>query len=248
MPALALVFHPLMVPDFRFECEGLGEWEGQAAWQIHFAQRPDRPGRLIAYSAGGKYSLLALKGRVWVDPGTFQVLRLESELVQPVKEMALTLQHIAISYQPVPFRTQDQELWLPRNAEIYVERQGRRYYRRHTFSDFKLFTVQTTQDIQLAKESYGFTNQSDRDITGVLIVTPISEAGLDPVSVSFTIPAGGSIVKLVGSGKEVAIPVESVESATFTHNGPQDAVRVDARLSKASTLDVISGVSIPLKP
>jgi hypothetical protein len=54
-------------------------------------------------------------------------------------------------------------------------------------------------------------------------------------------------VKLVGPGKDVAIPVESVASATFAHNGPLDSVKVDAHLSKESTLDVISGTSLPVK-
>jgi hypothetical protein len=136
---------------------------------------------------------------------------------------------------------------LPKIVDLYVERQGRRYYRRHTFKDFQLFVVDTAQSVQLAKESYGFTNETDRDIMGVLTVTPISGAKLDPVSLSFTIPAGGSIVKLVGPGKDVEIPVESVASATFAHNGPLDSVKVDAHLSKESTLDVISGTSVPLK-
>jgi len=245
MPAIALLFHPLLASDFSFACEGLGQWEGHAAWQVHFVQRPDRPGRILSYSAGGKYSSLALKGRAWVDPGTFQLLRLESQLVQPVKELGLTEEHIVISYQPVQFRVLDQQLWLPQIAELYVERQAHRYYRRHTFSDFQLFTVETMQNIQLAKESYGFTNQSDRDIRGVLTVNPISEARLDPVSISFTIPAGGRVVKLVGLGKDVGIPVESVLSATFAHNGPLDSVKVDAHLSKESTLDIISGTSTP---
>ena len=247
MPAIALLFHPLLAPDYTFACEGLGGWEGRSAWQVHFLQRPNRPGRILSYSAGGKYSSLPLKGRAWIDPGTFQVLRIETELVRPLPEVALTVNRVAISYQPVQFPSQEQELWLPKTVDLYVERQGRRYYRRHTFKDFQLFIVETTQSVQLAKESYGFTNQSDQDIRGVLTVTPISGAKLDPVSLSFTIPAGGNIVKLVGPGKDVAIPVESVGSATFAHNGPLDSVRVDAHLSKESTLDVISGTSVPLK-
>ena len=247
MPAIALLFHPLLAPDYTFACEGLGGWEGRSAWQVHFLQRPNRPGRILSYSAGGKYSSLPLKGRAWIDPGTFQVLRIETELVRPLPEVALTVNRVAISYQPVQFPSQEQELWLPKTVDLYVERQGRRYYRRHTFKDFQLFIVETTQSVQLAKESYGFTNQSDQDIRGVLTVTPISGAKLDPVSLSFTIPAGGNIVKLVGPGKDVAIPVESVASATFAHNGPLDSVRVDAHLSKESTLDVISGTSVPLK-
>lgn len=247
MPAIALLFHPLLAPDYTFACEGLGGWEGRSAWQVHFLQRPNRPGRILSYSAGGKYSSLPLKGRAWIDPGTFQVLRIETELVRPLPEVGLTVDRVAISYQPVQFPSREQELWLPKTVDLYVERQGRRYYRRHTFKDFQLFTVETTQSVQLAKESYGFTNQSDQDIRGVLTVTPISGAKLDPVSLSFTIPAGGNIVKLVGPGKDVAIPVESVASATFAHNGPLDSVKVDAHLSKESTLDVISGTSVPLK-
>ncbi|MGC2195405.1 MAG: carboxypeptidase-like regulatory domain-containing protein [Terriglobales bacterium] len=248
LPGLALLFHPFLASDYKFTCEGLGEWAGNAAWQVHFVQRADRPGRLLAYSAGGRSSSVALKGRAWIDPGTFQVLRLESDLVEPLKDFDLTEQHIAISYQRVQFRTLGQQLWLPQVADLYVQRQGHRYYRRHTFSNFQLFTVDATENIQLAKESYGFTNESDHDIAGVLTVTPVSGVKLDPVSVLFTIPAGGSVTKLVGPGKDVSIPVESVGFATFAHNGPLDSVKVDAHLSKESTLDVISGTSIPAKP
>jgi len=248
MPAIALLFHPLLAPDFTFKCEGLGAWEGQSAWQVHFVQRFDRPGRLLSYSAGGRYSSLALKGRAWIDPGTFQVRRLETELAQPLKELGLTEEHIVITYQPVKFRTQDRRLWLPSIVELYVERQGRRYYRCHTLSGFQLFTVDTTQNIQLAKESYGFSNETDREITGVLTVTPVVGTKLRPVSVSFTIPARGKVVKLIGPGKDIGIPVESVRSATFAHSGPPDAVKVDAHLSKESTLDVVSDPSAVLKP
>ena len=246
MPAIALLFHPVLASDYAFTCEGLGGWEGRSAWQVHFVQRPDRPSRILSYSAGGKYSSLPLKGRAWIDVGTFHVLRIETELVKPLPEVGLTVDHVAISYQPVQFPSRAQELWLPKIVDLYVERQGRRYYRRHTFKDFQLFVVDTAQSVQLAKESYGFTNETDRDISGVLTVTPVMGGKFDPVSVSFIIPAGARVVKLVGPGKDIAIPVESVASATFAHNGPLDSVKVDAHLSKESTLDVISGTSVPL--
>ncbi len=189
MPAIALLFHPLLATDFNFSCEGLGSWEGHVAWQVHFEQRLDRPGRLLAYSADGKYSSLALKGRAWIDPGSLQVLRLESELVKPPVDLGLTVEDIAISYRPVHFRSLDGQLWLPNIIDLYVERKGRRYYRRHTLSDFQLFMVEATQNIKFAKESYRFTNQTDHDIKGVLTVTPISGSKARPVSLSFTIPA-----------------------------------------------------------
>ena len=241
MPAIALLFHPLLATDFNFSCEGLGNWEGRAAWQVHFEQRSDKPGRLLAYSADGKYTTLSLKGRAWIDPGTLQVLHLESELVKPPVDLGLTVEDIAISYRPVHFRSLEGQLWLPGVIDLYVERKGRRYYRRHTLSDFQLFTVEATQNIKFAKESYRFTNQTDHDIKGVLIVHPTTGSNAQPISLSFTIPAGASVFKLVGHGKDIEMPVESIGSATFTHEGPHDAVRVDAHLSKESTLDVITG-------
>jgi hypothetical protein len=245
MPAIALLFHPVLASDFSFTCEGLGELEGRNTWEVHFVQRLDRAGRILGYEAGGRYSSLPLKGRAWIDPGTLQVLQIETELARPLPEVALTTEHIAISYQPVPFPTREQKLWLPKVVELYVERRGRRYYRRHAYRDFQLFSVDTTQNIQLAKESYGFTNQSDQDVRGVLTVTPISGTKLDPVSLTFTIRARSTVTKLVGPGKDVGLPVESVGNATFAHDGSQNSVRVDAHLSKESTLDVISGVSSP---
>jgi hypothetical protein len=168
-------------------------------------------------------------------------------LVHPLPEVFLTVDHIVITYEPVPFRTREQKLWLPKEVELYVERRGRRYYRRHKFRDFQLFSVDTTQNIQLAKESYGFTNETDNDVRGVLTVTPVTGSKVKAVSLAFTIPARSTVTKLVGPGKDVAIPVESVASATFAHEGPQSSVKVDAHLSKESTLDVISGASVPGK-
>ena len=248
MPAIALLFHPILATDFTFACEGLGGWEGRSAWQIHFVQRPDRPGRILSYATGGRYSSLPLKGRAWIDPGTLQVLRIETELVRPLAEVDLTVDHVAISYQPVQFTGREEKLWLPKTVDLYVERRGRRYYRRHTYKDFRLFTVETTQNIQLAKESYGFTNESDHDVRGVLTVIPVTGAKFESVSLSFTIPANSSVHKLVGPGKDVGIPAAAVESATFSHDGAQNSVRVDAHLSKESTLDVISGMPLPMKP
>jgi hypothetical protein len=247
MPAIVLVFHPLIKPDFEFTCEGLGQWHSKPAWQMHFIQRPNRPGRILGYSVDGKFLSLPLKGRAWIGLETLQVLRIETELVRPVPELALAVEDVAISYEPVQFRSQGESLWLPREVELYVERRARRYFRRHTYKDFRLFTVETAQKFQFAKESYGFTNETDRNITGVLTVVPVESSKLHPVSLTFTIPAGGSVLKLVGPGKDVQIPVELVASATFAHDGPQNSIKVDAHLSKGTTLDVISGMP-PSRP
>jgi hypothetical protein len=248
LPAMALIFHPLLVPDFQFVCEGLGQWESHPAWQVHFVQRADRPSRIRSYVIGARSYDVQLKGRAWIDPGSYQVVRLETELAKPVKEIELTKEHLLIEYGQVQFHTQKEQLWLPQTVELYVERQGHRYYRRHVFSNFKVFLVETSQSIQPPKESYSFSNASDRDVSGILMVSPVPGLNVNPVSISFTIPARGSTFKLVGPGKDVSIPVESVGSATFTHNGAADSVRVEAHLVKESTLDVIPETPVSSSP
>jgi hypothetical protein len=148
----------------------------------------------------------------------------------------------------VEFRTQKQEIWLPQTADLWVERGGHRFYRRHSFTDFKVFSVDTAQAEQKTKESYTFTNTSDRDLLGVLTVKPAAGTELDPVSISFTIPARGRVLKSVGPGKDVNVPVGKIASATFVHNGKPEAIKVDAYLVKESSLDVVPETPNPSTP
>lgn len=247
LPALALVFHPKFVSEFNFVCEGLGTSGGKPAWQVHFEQRQDRPNQMRSYVIYKNTYPVPLKGRVMIDAGTFQVLRLESELAKPVPAIKLTREHILIDYALVQFRTGEQQLWLPQSAELYVERNGGRYYRRHAFSNFQVFTVGTSDKVQPPKESYAFTNKSDREIFGTLTVNPAPGQDLQPASITFGIPAGATVFKVVGSGKEVNLPVEAIESARFAHNGAPGSIDVSAYFVKTSTLELVPETVVLVK-
>ena len=247
-PAMALIFHPVLAEGFEFRCEGLGQFDGRAAWLVHFVQRPDRPIQIRSYSVGGRSFPLALEGRVWVDPGNNQVLRLESELVKPIPEIGLAHEHFAIEYKPVEFHSTGQQLWLPQMAELYVERKGKRFYRRHTFSDFRLFNVDAAQSIQTPGESFSFTNTSDHDVKGELTVARRTGLDGDPVTLSFVVPAHGKVFKLVGPGKDVDLPVLAVGAATFVFDGDASAVKVDTHLLKETSLDVVPRSMAPHSP
>jgi len=238
LPAMALILHPLMVSDFKLTCEGLGQWTGRPAWQVRFEQRQDRPNRIRYYKIQENYYPVALKGRVWIDAGTYQVLRLETDLIQPVKGIELTRERLSIEYAQVQFHSHDLQLWLPKTAELYWERHKRQYYRRHDFSDFKIFAVDTDQKFQRPRESYSFTNTSDHDVPGELIVNPVSGSKFKTVSISFMVPAGKSVFKTIGTGKDVGIPGNLVGSARFVYKGPEGSVKVDAYLATESTLEV----------
>jgi tetratricopeptide (TPR) repeat protein len=136
---LALIFHPDMRDNFEMTCEGLGDWHGQAAWLVHFRQRDDKPARFEDYTVGTQKYSLKLKGRAWITTDDLQIVRIESDLVSPLPQLAV--QHQIAEYGPVPFPKKNLELWLPQNVDIFIELNNHRYHRRHSFDHYMLFSV-----------------------------------------------------------------------------------------------------------
>ena len=243
-----LIFHPSLAPGFIFSCEGLGEWKGRPTWLVHFEEKPHLLNPLRSYAINGFRYPLQLTGRAWIDAGTFQVLRLESDLLKPVEKIRLTREHISIEFASVQFRTRNEQLWLPQTAELYVDWDGHRFYRRHAFSNFKIFSTDAAQEVRGPKESFCFTNTTGLLVTGVLNVTPVSGSVLKPTSVTLAIPGKGTICESVGLGKDINIPILALASATFVHDGPAGAVEADAYQLDARTLEVVSNNNPPVTP
>jgi hypothetical protein len=138
---LAFVFHPDVRDNFEMQCEGLGDWQGQATWLVHFKQRLDRPNRMHAFKVGTQTYPVNLKGRAWVRADNFQIVRMESELVEPMPQIELRSEHQIVDYGPIPFGKSGVSLWLPKSAELYFDFRKQRFYRRHSFDHYMLFSV-----------------------------------------------------------------------------------------------------------
>jgi tetratricopeptide (TPR) repeat protein len=153
LPTLAFIFHPDIRDDFELSCEGLGTWNEKATWLLHFQQRQEKPHRIQAYIVNGREYAISLKGRAWVSADTFQIVRLESDLMAPVKEIQLLSEHQTVEYAPVRFPKSKAQLWLPKNAELYFDFRKHRYFRRHSFDHFMLFSVDTEEKRKEPKEA-----------------------------------------------------------------------------------------------
>ncbi|HKV26446.1 MAG TPA: tetratricopeptide repeat protein [Candidatus Acidoferrum sp.] len=153
LPALVLIFHPFNAPDFTMTCEGLARLSTGLAWQVHFKQRPDKPNVIKRYRIGadGPSYPVALKGRAWISADTFEIVRMETNLVAPIKEIRLAADRADIEYGPVKFAKGNVTMWLPKTADVYYDWQGRRIHRRHSFSDYMLFAVDDKQKISAPK-------------------------------------------------------------------------------------------------
>jgi tetratricopeptide (TPR) repeat protein len=153
LPALVLIFHPYYVHNFSISCEGLARSKGGPAWQMYFRQRPDKPNTIRTYQIGaeGQAYPVALKGRAWIAADSFQIVRLETDLIDPLPQIRLVADHAAIEYGPVHFQARNLDMWLPQNAEVHYDWRGRRSHRRHSFKSYLLFAVDDKQQISAPK-------------------------------------------------------------------------------------------------
>ncbi len=145
LPVLAIAFHPLFRDDFEMRCEGLGQWNGQATWLVHFRQKDDKPSRLRSYVVNKNYYPVSLKGRAWISASNFQIVHLETDLVHGVPEIHLRTEHTSVDYGSVDFKRHGTDLWLPTSADLYVSLGKKRFHRSETFDHFMLFATDTNQ-------------------------------------------------------------------------------------------------------
>jgi tetratricopeptide (TPR) repeat protein len=155
LPALPLIFHPYYSGNFSMKCEGLTTVNGEPAWQIYFRQREDKPNQTRAYRIGvnGPAYPVDLKGRAWFMADSYQIVKLQSDLIKAIPGIQLAIDHTAIEYGPVHFGSRGVDMWLPINGELYSDRKGRRFHERISFSDYLLFAVDDRQKISSPKTS-----------------------------------------------------------------------------------------------
>jgi hypothetical protein len=151
-PSMVLIFHPRYADNFKMQCEGLGEWHGQLAWQVRFEQRTDRPNRTLSFVVNRNTYNVNLRGRAWILADSFQVARLETDLVQAIPQIRLRLYHESVEYRPAQSSINNLQLWLPASTELYMDFQGHRFYREHSFTDFQIFSVKMQYQVADPKE------------------------------------------------------------------------------------------------
>jgi|HubBroStandDraft_6_1064221.scaffolds.fasta_scaffold02290_4 Flp pilus assembly protein TadD len=145
------LLQPAYRESFNYSCEGLTSVRGQAAWQIHFSQKPGNVHSIRTWKRNGVLYEIPLKGRVWISSATYDLLRIETDLREPSSELQLVRDHLLVDYGPVNFQGGSERLWLPWSAEMYLEVRGRRYHHKHYLSDYMLFAVDTSNKIHKPK-------------------------------------------------------------------------------------------------
>ena len=144
---LALMFHPKLIGNLQIHCEGRTDLHATSTWQLRFEEGADPRKSFSAMVTKDSIYRTRLKGRAWISADNYQVLRIETDLAEPVPKIRLEVYHFDVAYSPVEFAKCQCRLWLPEQASVHLELQGHRYQRVHKFSHFQLFLVDTAQRV-----------------------------------------------------------------------------------------------------
>jgi hypothetical protein len=147
LPAIGLIFSDEYSKDYLFQCDGASEQHGKAAWKVSFEQRQDREPRIWAWNVGGHSYMVRLRGHAWIAAGSYELLRVEADLMAPPPGLGLDSAHMVIDFAPVNFPQRHEQVWLILSAEISDRWAGNQLKERHEFSHFTLFSVKVESKI-----------------------------------------------------------------------------------------------------
>ncbi len=145
------LLQPVNREGFVFSCEGLANVGGQAAWQLRFEEKKDGTASIRRWRTNKATYNVRVRGRVWLSSTSYDMMQIETDLLEPIRDLNLTRDHLEVNYGPVSFQGGKQWLWLPLHADMYMEYRGRRYHHRHYLSEYMLFGVDDMQKIGAPK-------------------------------------------------------------------------------------------------
>jgi VWFA-related protein len=152
-----LYLHPAHQVNSYFRYLGR-ETRKPAAHIIAFVQKPEAGDYLSKFSEEDSSTPIRylVQGLVWLDPHSFQILRMSTSLLLPEKRTWLKNTNTDISYEKVQFEKRGQEFWLPQVINVswqFMRADGTtsNYYNQHKYSDYHLFIVNTDYEINKPK-------------------------------------------------------------------------------------------------
>jgi hypothetical protein len=112
---------------------------------VGFAQDPKRARPAEEISIAGKNEVsVFVQGLAWIDSQTFQTLRIMTWLLAPLTDLRLSTQISTIDFYPIQPIGTNRVLWLPRDVEVRIVYRGADTRNTHSYSNFKLFRVEST--------------------------------------------------------------------------------------------------------
>lgn len=126
----------------RFRYLGTGTLGSRETYVLAFAQRPGEVSfSTVMAGTGAKEVEMVTQGILWVDKSNFQILRMRSDLLAPNPEILLEQMTTDVTFDEVRLQDVPSPLWLPSEADVYIEIGGQKYRNMHHYQDYRRYRV-----------------------------------------------------------------------------------------------------------
>jgi hypothetical protein len=146
-----LFFLPGNLLESRFRYLGMQKIGNRETYVLAFAQNPVHNGvRVVIESSYGPCST-SIQGVAWIDQSTFQMVRMQTDLLTPLPGIQVNQLRSILEYGAVRIRALDITLWLPAEVDTQWQTEYRAGGETHLYSHYRLF--QSTARILPADET-----------------------------------------------------------------------------------------------
>lgn len=114
------------------------EAKGRRLQILAFAQKPETAELITSFHLVEGTAVILVQGLAWVDPESYQILRMRTDLLVPRPDIRLDRQTTEIEFGEVRFEQVARRLRLPRKVVVTVDWQQTVYRNQHSYSDFSL--------------------------------------------------------------------------------------------------------------
>ena len=141
---MSIFFHAQVQNRVRFRLLGRQN-SAPNVYIVAFAQKAQRGQATGTFRSPGMYVPVHLmyQGFAWIDPVTYQILRMRIDLLAPRMDALLARQTTEIWFSEVHFNEISQSFWVPQEVVVTIDWAGHLYQNRHSYSDYLVFSVES---------------------------------------------------------------------------------------------------------
>jgi hypothetical protein len=156
-----LVFHPAYRRGSNFRLLGRQIANGRSAFVVAFAQDPAKSRLFGSFQRGAESSLTYSQGIAWIDTENYQIMRLTTDLLNPMPQVRLDKESTEINFNEIKFKQPAQKFWLPAAVTVTLDWNGKLLRNQHAYSDFLVSNVDAFQKIGQPKDAMKSAVEAD---------------------------------------------------------------------------------------
>jgi len=125
--------------ESRFRYFGEESIRKRLCYVVGFAQTPDISRNFTTFEVGSRTAAILVQGLAWIDEESSEIVRIETWLLAPRKDIGLESQSTAVDYFPILPGGVENVLWLPKEVTVLVQYKNMFVRNTHRYSGYKLF-------------------------------------------------------------------------------------------------------------